>query len=215
MRKIIGPTSVPGKQADIPKRSSSSETVKYQFYNLHEQDYEYENSHNGKTLFFVGSLYENFSFWKEVLKATNFVFNVISDGNLISFFFFENPSSARLNKNMSAFKHSAFVEHAINKLLQTGAAAIECKDHIPFAINPLTVSVNAPGKERLILDLRHVNQFTEKIKCKFEIESESLQYTIKDGYIVKFDLTCGYHHVSIHKDHQTHLGFSLKFQNTT
>ncbi|CAG2234523.1 unnamed protein product [Mytilus edulis] len=35
-----------------------------------------------------------------------------------------------------------FVERAIGKLLETGAA-IECKDHIPFVINPLTVSVNA------------------------------------------------------------------------
>jgi hypothetical protein len=30
----------------------------------------------------------------------------------------------------------------------------------------------------------------------------------------KFDLSSGYHHVSIHKDHQKYLGFSWKFENT-
>ncbi|CAC5399734.1 unnamed protein product [Mytilus coruscus] len=117
-RKVIGPINVPGKQADIPKRSSSSETIKYQFYNLHEQDYEYENSHKDKYPFYVGSLYKNFSFWKEILKANNFVLNVISSGYLIPFY--ENTSSARFNNNTSAFNHSVFAERAINKLLETG-----------------------------------------------------------------------------------------------
>jgi hypothetical protein len=53
------------------------------------------------------------------------------------------------------------VERAINKLLECGAA-IECKDQIPIVVNPFTVSINASGKERLILDLRHVNQYIEK-----------------------------------------------------
>ena len=63
--------------------------------------------------------------------------------------------------------HVSFVERAINKLLECGAA-IECKDQIPIVGNPLTVSINASGKERLILDLRHVNQYIEKRKFKFE-----------------------------------------------
>jgi hypothetical protein len=44
--------------------------------------------------------------------------------------------------------------------------------------------------------------------------SEAIQYIIKDGYMFKFDLSSGYHHVSIHKDYQKYLGFSWKFKNT-
>lgn len=73
----------------------------------------------------------------------------------------------------SAFKHSSFVEQTINKLLKS-VAAIECTDILPYVINPLTVSVNHKGKERLILDLRHVNQYIEKRKHKFEGVSEAI-----------------------------------------
>jgi hypothetical protein len=43
------------------------------------------------------------------------------------------------------------------------------------------VSVNHKGKERLILDLRHVNQYIQKRKHKFEGVSEAIQHIIKDG----------------------------------
>jgi hypothetical protein len=58
-------------------------------------------------------------------------------------------------------------KHKIYKLLKSGAA-IECTDILPYVINPLTMSVNHKGKESLILDLRHVNQYIEKRKHKFE-----------------------------------------------
>jgi hypothetical protein len=54
--------------------------------------------------------------------------------------------------------------------------AIECTDILPYVITPLIVSVNHKGKERLILDLRHVNQYIEKRKHKFEGVSEAIQY---------------------------------------
>jgi succinylglutamate desuccinylase len=43
------------------------------------------------------------------------------------------------------------------------------------------MSVNHKGKESLILDLPHVNQYIEKRKHKFESVSEAIQYIIKDG----------------------------------
>jgi hypothetical protein len=92
-------------------------------------------------------------------------------------------------------------------------AAIECKDHIPIVVNPLTVSIHASGNERLILDLRHINQYIEKRKFEFEGVLEALQYVIKNGFIFKCDLTSGYHHISIHEDHQSYLGFSWKLKN--
>ena len=175
---------------------------------MHNQDYEYENKLN-VSAFHVSSLNKQFSFWKDTIKANNVVLNVISSGYLIPFY--KTPTSVNLRNNGSAFKHSSFVEQAINKLLESDAA-IECTDILPYVINPLTVSVNHKGKERLILDLRHVNQYIEKRKHNFEGVSEAIQYIIKDGYMFKFDLSSGYHHISIHKDHQKYLGFSWKLK---
>lgn len=46
-----------------------------------------------------------------------------------------------------------------------------------------------------MLDLRHVNQFVEKQKVKFEGVNESLQYARKNKYMIKYDLKSGYHHI--------------------
>ena len=146
-----------------------------------------------------------------ILNANDFVLNVISDGYLIPFF--KKPVSAYLRNNCSANSHVLFVECAINKLLQNGAVK-ELKDQIPFVVNPLTVPVNASGKERLILDLRHVNQFIDKQKFKFEGVPEALQFVLINGYMFKYDLTSGYHHVQVHRDHQKYLGFAWKFFST-
>jgi hypothetical protein len=47
-----------------------------------------------------------------------------------------------------------------------------------------TVSVNASGKERLILDLRHIDQFIENRKYKFEGVPENLYCVINTTRIL-------------------------------
>ena len=64
-------------------------------------------------------------------------------------------------------KHTSFLEGTVNKLLEC-SSTMECKDLIPIVVKLLTISINASAKERLILDLRHVNQYIEKRKFKFE-----------------------------------------------
>jgi hypothetical protein len=44
---------------------------------------------------------------------------------------------------------------------------VETKD-VPYVVNLLTVAISHSGKERLVLDLRHVNRYIEKQKVKFE-----------------------------------------------
>lgn len=56
-----------------------------------------------------------------------------------------------------------------------------------FVVNPFSVSVNESGKKRLVLDLRHVNQFVKKQKVKFERMNEALQYAKKNVYMIKYD----------------------------
>lgn len=74
--------------------------------------------------------------------------------------FYELPESKYCKNNKSAIAHSDFVSKSIQEVLQSGT--VVKVDQIPHVVNPLTVSVNAKGKERLILDLRHVNQYVVK-----------------------------------------------------
>ena len=75
------------------------------------------------------------------------------------------------------------------------------------------MSFNGKGKERLILDLRHVNKHVRLDKFKFEDWKTLKQYINLNSYGFVFDLKSGYHHVDIHKSFQTYLGFSWEINN--
>ena len=83
----------------------------------------------------------------------------------------------------------------------------------PEVINPLSVSINSSGKKRLILDLRYVNGHVYKDKIKFE-DWKCFEHYLegKKGYLFKFDLKNGYHHIDIFEPHQKFLGFSWIFK---
>ena len=83
----------------------------------------------------------------------------------------------------------------------------------PEAINPLSVSINSSGKKCLILDLRYVNTHVYKDKIKFE-DWKCFEHYLegKKGYLFKFDLKNGYHHIDIFEPHQKFLGFSWIFK---
>ena len=62
-------------------------------------------------------------------------------------------------------------------------------------LHPLSVSTRSSGKQQLILDLPHVNQFVYKQKFKCEDVSVATQIFSRNYYLFKFDLKSGYHHV--------------------
>ncbi|VDH92658.1 Hypothetical predicted protein [Mytilus galloprovincialis] len=135
--------------------------------------------------------------------------NVIDFGYRIPFF--SDPPSVFLKNNRSALQHSEFVENSIQELLSKNCITeVKCT----FVVNPLTVSVNSSGKERLVLDLRHINKFVEKQKVKFEGVKEALTFVNSNSFGFKFDMKSGYHHLDIHPDHQKYLGFSWKYGDT-
>ena len=82
---------------------------------------------------------------------------------------------------------------------------LACKPNI---INPLSVSTRSSGKQRLILDLRHVIQFIYKQKFKCEDLSVATQLFNRNYYLFKLDLKSGYHHVEIFPDHRKFLAFA-------
>ncbi len=155
-----------------------------------------------------GRLRRHLDFWKRI-GAPEYILSVIRDGYRLPFVQF--PPRKDIKNNKSASMHSVFVQEAINELITSGRV-LEV-DQVPWVVNPLSVAIQSSGKKRLILDLRHVNRYLEKQHIKYEDWKVALSYFHKGAYMISFDLKSGYHHIDIHPDHQTFLGFAWKFPN--
>ncbi len=130
--------------------------------------------------------------------------DIIENGYKIPFI--TTPPHAILNNNMSAKNEPEFVKEAIKLLIKSKRVEI-CK-YPPRIVNPLSVSIASSGKKRLILDLsRLVNNHVYKEKTKYEDIKIALKYMKPGCFMYKFDLTAGYHHISIFKPHHEFLGF--------
>ena len=128
------------------------------------------------------------------------------------FLFFEMPEKAHLSSNKSSLKNKTFVLDSISETLKTGI--IKEVKAPPKVIKPLSISENSADKKRLILDLRYINQHFCKDKIKFDewkCFEKYLEHT--DGYVFKFDLESGYHHVDVFEEDQTYPCSSWKINN--
>ena len=110
-----------------------------------------------------GNLRKNLHFWRGI-GASPFIFSVVEEGYKLPFFAFPEP--AAFKNNRSALEHAEFVKSALEVLCQSGRV-IRCVES-PCVVNPLSVSVQANGKKRLILDLRYVNRHLQKKRIKYE-----------------------------------------------
>ena len=120
--------------------------------------FEFEFSASSPGVNVKGNLRGNFDFWKRI-GTPSFILSVIERGYLLPFVSFPEP--AVFKKNRSSLAHADFVEDAIRDLVESGRV-LHTKV-FPRVFNPLSVSVQANGKKRLILDLRYVNKFLHKI----------------------------------------------------
>ena len=111
----------------------------------------------------AGRLKYRLDYWFHVLKAGDFVVDIIRNGYMLPFHHI--PDSCHLMNNKSAIKHTSFVEEAITKLLKD-----KCIEEVyskPYCVNPVTV---VEGKKlRLVLDLRHVNKYLVVPRLNTEI----------------------------------------------
>ena len=171
------------------------------------QEFEFEKGNNYPSV--KGRLKKNLIFWRETLSANSAILEIIDNGYKIPFF--KTLQCTSFRNNHSALKNKDFVEEPISKLLKCGSV-IEA-EKLPEVINPLSVSINSSGKKRITLDLRYVNSHVYKDKTKFE-EWKCFEHFLeaKKGYLFKFDLKNGYHHIDIFKPHQKVLGVSWVFK---
>lgn len=120
-----------------------------------------------------GSLRRNLDFWIHI-GAPKFILSVIANGYCLPFQC--TPVCVSLNNNKSALKFKDFVEEAIEELLLT--------NRVVEKFNPLSVSAQANGKKRLILDLRHVKKYLIKR------ESEIRRLESRGSFLPKGLLQC-------------------------
>ena len=157
-----------------------------------------------------GRLKQHIAFWERI-EAPSFILDTIREGYKIPFKF-EPPRSFKPN-NHSAKSHGKFVSDSIKELLASDRfSEAKCSEKL-HVINPLSVSVQSSGKKRLILDLRVVNACLYKRKVKFDDHNKALDYFTLNGFLIKFDLKSGYHHLDIFPAHRKFLGYSWAFED--
>ena len=156
-----------------------------------------------------GRLKAHIAFWERI-NAPEYILDTIRHGYKIPFL--HEPDQMVQQNNNSAYRHKDFVQEAILELLSDNRITEVHKEHL-HVINPLSVSVQASGKKRLILDLRQVNKRLVKQKFKFENHTHALAYFRMGCFLTKFDLKSGYHHVDIFPEHRKYLAFAWKFDD--
>ena len=151
-----------------------------------------------------GRLKKRFTYWKNVLEASEFVLGIVCFGYRLPFIRFPPPVCMR--NHHSALQNTAFVSESVSELLLANCI-VECSD-CPLICSPLQVVTNVRGKQHLVIDLRYVNQYLRQQKFKYEGLNVIPSLFKQGDFMITFDLKSGYHHVDIHQDCWQYLGFS-------
>lgn len=149
-------------------------------------------------------LKQSYLFWKNELNAPENVLSVISKGYCLPII--DTPNQRVFENNKSATENCEFVTNSIKELLNDGS--VKEMPYAPHIVSPLSVSKNSSGKTRLILDLRYLNNHLYKDRIKFNDWRVFKDLISENGFMFKFDLKKGYHHIDIFEKHQQFLGFS-------
>ncbi|KAL5463210.1 hypothetical protein EMCRGX_G032089 [Ephydatia muelleri] len=155
-----------------------------------------------------GRLRQHVEYWVEELHATQWIIDMIRDGYMLPFHV-EPPAYRRGNKN-TAYANSVFVCKAVADLV--GGGFVEEVTEQPFICSPVSVVENSAGKKRLVVNLRHVNQYLLKRKFKYEDLRIAMMLFSQGELMFSFDLKSGYHHVDIARHHRKYLGFEWERQ---
>ena len=155
-----------------------------------------------------GRLRKSIQFWREI-DAPRFIVDTIEFGYKLPLL--QIPPPFVTTNNNSELRESEFVESAVSELLN-----LECITEVfapPTVINPLSVSIQKLGKNRLILDLRHVNQYLFKSKFRCIDVSIAREVLNPGDFMFSFDPKSGYHHVEIFPEHRQYISFSWVFSS--
>ena len=150
-------SQTPGESLHI----GNSDVIQVQQLDNYESYFEFESG-SRKINLKKNRLKTSLSFWKNI-NTSECIIDIIESGYKSPFV--NEPENIILKNNKSALDHTELVEKAIKEL--SDANLIREESSRPHVVNPLTVSISS-GKDRLILDLRHVSKQVRLAKCKFE-----------------------------------------------
>lgn len=108
------------------------------------------------------------------------------------------------NRSLSA-KKRLFITNEIKSLLAIGV--IEKCIVKPTCVSPINSVPKSNGKQRLIIDLRHLNEHCSPPKFVYEDIRTVKQIVKYQDVGVTIDLKNGFHHVPVHSDYKQYLGF--------
>ncbi len=157
-----------------------------------------------------GALRRNLSFWKELTSDPDLL-KVVSSGYSPSFSEPLPPFWAK--NNTTAEDHKEFVLQSLAELFLNGFA--DLLPYQPSVVNPFSVSIRANRKKRLIVDLRHLNQFLVPPKFKLDDYHTALPALRGANFLFAFDLKKGYYHVELEEAIRDLFGFSFSFKGKT
>ena len=144
-----------------------------------------------------GRLKRSVSFWREELKASEFILDTIEHGYILPL---KSEPSPFVGKNqLSTVANRAFVEKSIKELLV--AQCVRQVTSIPHICSPLSVVESKSGKKRLVVNLRHLDMFLWKQTFIYEDLRTAMLLLEKGDYLFSFDLKSGYHHLEIAEVH--------------
>ena len=124
--------------------------------------------------------------------------------------FYFTPQTVEFKNNSSALTALRLCPIGNSRVtVSSGRICRVCHGNLKV-IDPLSASVQrCRKKNRLILDLRYVNQPILKQKVKFKDWKVELDYFAEKGtHCTKFDIKSWYHHLDIFPDHQRFHGFN-------
>ena len=159
-REVTGPVPAPQKINSCPQDQNLD------FLDLDQ--YEFDQSEQGivGSFFIQGKLRANLPFWRDTVRASDFVLDIIENGYKI--LFRESPLPYSIENRSYVLIHRGFVQEAVSVLFTRGC--IREVSVYPRFCNLLHVAVHAQssGKLRLILDLSYLNKFIFKKSVKYE-----------------------------------------------
>ena len=185
--EVTGPVLAP------PKIKSRCQDQNHDFSVLDQCEFEQSEQGVEDSSCIQGKLRANFPFWRVVVRASEFVLDIILNGYKI--LFRESPLPFSIKNRSSALHRRSFVQGAISELLTRGCSR-EAPVHPQFC-NPLHVAVQSSGKLRLILDLSHLNKFIIKKSVKYKDLRTVLQMFLSGMSVFSFDLKSAYQHIDI------------------
>jgi len=157
----------------------------------------------------AGRLREHAAAWQQA-GASAEVMKIITEGYRIPFSCDRGlvPTFRSPRNGLGCLEYKAWLVSTLPELIAVGAIReVAEQPHVTALVNVIPKAT--PGKYRLIVDLRPLNQFV--LERSFSYETHSVfRDVLEDGDdMISFDLESGYYHVDVAVEDQKFLGFEL------